>query len=107
LAADGVAEFLVNLPSAVTFTPGVAELRGDGRTIGFGVWGTEVDWTVRLDPDSFGLVPAVPDPDATVSAETVEALLLLVYGRIGADDPRIKTTGDPALLERWFTCSKF
>ncbi|EWM19243.1 maleylpyruvate isomerase family mycothiol-dependent enzyme [Kutzneria sp. 744] len=107
LAADGVEEFLVNLPSAENFTPAVSRLRGDGQTIGFGVWGTEVDWTVRLDADSFGLVGAVADPDAVVSAETVDALLLLVYGRIGVDDPRIKTKGDADLLEKWFTNSRF
>jgi uncharacterized protein (TIGR03083 family) len=107
LAADGVAEFLVNLPSAVMFTPDLANLRGTGQTIGFGVWGTEVDWTVRLDSDAFGLVPAVGDPDATISAETAEALLLLVYGRIGPDDARIKTVGEADLLTKWFTHSKF
>jgi uncharacterized protein (TIGR03083 family) len=107
LAADGVAEFLVNLPSANSFTPGVDNLRGDGETIGFGVWGTEVDWMVRLDPDKFGLVPAVAEPDATVSAETPDALLLLVYGRIGVDDPRVRTTGAADLLDKWLTHSKF
>ena len=107
LAADGVDEFLVNLPSAGTFNQHVAGLRGDGETIGFGVWGTEVDWTVRLDADTFGLVPAVAEPDATVSAETAEALLLLVYGRIAADDPRITTAGDPELVAKWFRHSKF
>ncbi|HEY0497961.1 MAG TPA: maleylpyruvate isomerase family mycothiol-dependent enzyme [Kutzneria sp.] len=107
LAADGVGEFLANLGAAVVFTPGLANLRGSGQTIGFGVWGTEVDWALRLDPDSFGLVPAVSDPDATISAETAEALLLLVYGRIGPDDARIKTVGEADLLEKWFTHSKF
>jgi uncharacterized protein (TIGR03083 family) len=107
LAADGVEEFLVNLPSAVGFAPHVANLRGTGQTIGFGVWGTEVDWTVRLDADSFGLVPAVGEPDATVSAETADALLLLIYGRIGRDDARIKTAGEADLLDKWFTHSKF
>jgi uncharacterized protein (TIGR03083 family) len=107
VAADGVAEFLVNLPSAAGFAPAVAELRGDGQTIGFGVWGTEVSWSVRLDPDSFGLTEAVTEPDATVSAETPDALLLLIYGRIGVDDPRIRTAGDAQLLEKWLTHSKF
>ncbi|HTI25894.1 MAG TPA: maleylpyruvate isomerase family mycothiol-dependent enzyme [Kutzneria sp.] len=107
LAADGVEEFLVNLPSAEGFAPDVANLRGSGQTIGFGVWGTEVDWTVRLDADSFGLVSAVDDPDATVSAETAEALLLLVYGRIGRDDARIRIEGEADLLDKWFTHSKF
>jgi uncharacterized protein (TIGR03083 family) len=107
LAADGVEEFLVNLPSVAKFSSRVGDLRGDGLTIGFGVWGTEVDWTVRLDPDSFGLTPAVAEPDAIASAETAEALLLLVYGRIGIDDPRIKASGDAALLEKWFKHARF
>jgi uncharacterized protein (TIGR03083 family) len=104
LAVDGVAEFLVNLPSAEAFAPGVAGLRGDGQTIGFSAPGGE--WTVRLDPESFGLVPT-GSPDATVAAATPEALLLLVYGRIGAEDTRITTAGDADLLAKWFEHSKF
>jgi uncharacterized protein (TIGR03083 family) len=104
LAADGVDEFLVNLPSAEMFTPGLANLRGHGETVRFAAPGAE--WTVRLDPESFGLVPT-GTPDAAATASSAEALLLLVYGRIGADDPRIETRGAAALLVKWFTDTKF
>ncbi len=103
LATDGVEEFLVNLPSAVSFAPHLNDLRGDGDTVRFATPGAE--WTVRLDPESFGLVPS-GTPDAAVTT-TPDALLLLVYGRIGVDDPRVETRGDGVLLEKWFTHSTF
>ncbi|QUQ65254.1 maleylpyruvate isomerase family mycothiol-dependent enzyme [Kutzneria sp. CA-103260] len=103
LAADGVEEFLVNLPSAESFAPHLSALRGGGETVRFATPGAE--WTVRLDPESFGLVPS-GTPDAAVMT-TPEALLLLVYGRVGVDDPRVRTSGDAALLAKWFTHSTF
>ncbi|MDJ0343423.1 maleylpyruvate isomerase family mycothiol-dependent enzyme [Streptomyces sp. H10-C2] len=83
LAADGVDEFLVNLPFATFFAPKVANLRGNGETIRFrctdgngngnrngngngnrnanGNGNVNVngssngDWLVRLRPDGFGI----------------------------------------------------
>ncbi|QIY93098.2 maleylpyruvate isomerase family mycothiol-dependent enzyme [Streptomyces sp. S1D4-11] len=60
LAADGVDEFLVNLPYASLFAPAVAKLHGNGETIAFqcadSAGETGEEWRVRLDPDGFRLL---------------------------------------------------
>ncbi|WP_171990770.1 maleylpyruvate isomerase family mycothiol-dependent enzyme [Streptomyces sp. JHA26] len=57
LAADGVDEFLVNLPYAELFAPRVTELRGDGEVLVFGCTdaggAAGEEWRVRLEPDGF------------------------------------------------------
>ncbi|MEV7176510.1 maleylpyruvate isomerase family mycothiol-dependent enzyme [Kitasatospora sp. NPDC093679] len=109
LAADGVDEFLTNLPFAGLFAPGVAELRADDRTIRFRATDGDESWLVRLRPDGFGLDPAddgSAPADATVRGAAAD-LLLLVYGRpsLGAD--AVAREGDAELLAHWFAHSAF
>ncbi|MFI8454818.1 maleylpyruvate isomerase family mycothiol-dependent enzyme [Kitasatospora sp. NPDC085464] len=108
LAADGVAEFLTNLPFATLFAPGTAELRGDDRTIRFARTDGEGDWLVRLRPDGFALDPDGADTtaDATLRA-TAADLLLVLYGRLDRTAPAVATSGDQALLDHWFAHSAF
>ncbi|WP_354638523.1 maleylpyruvate isomerase family mycothiol-dependent enzyme [Kitasatospora camelliae] len=108
LAADGVDEFLVNLPFAGLFAPKVADLRGDGETIRFRSTDGDGDWLIRLRPDGFGLDPAGGgvDADATVRGAAAD-LLLLVYGRLPLDAEALDHTGDRELLARWFANSAF
>ncbi|MGW1534115.1 maleylpyruvate isomerase family mycothiol-dependent enzyme [Streptomyces aureus] len=111
LAADGIDEFLVNLPFATPFAPGVARLRAPDRTIRFQATDTEAggDWLVRLRPDGFGLDPAGTangPADATVRG-TAADLLLLVYGRLRRDAESIAHEGDEGLLDLWFGNSAF
>ncbi|MDH6116124.1 uncharacterized protein (TIGR03083 family) [Kitasatospora sp. GAS204A] len=110
LAADAVAEFLVNLPFAVGFAPKTAQLRGTGETIRFTRTDGEGDWTVRLDPESFGLTPNDADgdtpADATVQGSAAD-LLLLLYGRLDRTAPGLEVHGDQELLARWFANSEF
>ncbi|MFJ8627121.1 maleylpyruvate isomerase family mycothiol-dependent enzyme [Kitasatospora sp. NPDC093550] len=110
LAADGVAEFLTNLPYAAAFAPRTAELRGEQRTIRFtrtdGDGGADGSWLVRLRPDGFGLEAGAAPADATVSATAAE-LLLLLYGRIDRTAAGITTAGDQELLDHWFANSAF
>ncbi|MCF3101743.1 maleylpyruvate isomerase family mycothiol-dependent enzyme [Streptomyces roseoverticillatus] len=106
LATDGVDEFLVNLPFATPFAPGVAELRGTGETLRFRCTDTDGDWTVRLRPDGFGLEPSPAGADATVQGSAAD-LLLLVYGRLHRDAPAFEVSGDEDLLKRWAAHSKF
>ncbi|MEU8926263.1 maleylpyruvate isomerase family mycothiol-dependent enzyme [Kitasatospora sp. NPDC048545] len=108
LAADGVAEFLTNLPFAALFAPGTAELRGADRTIRFGRTDGEGDWLVRLRPDGFGLDPDGADAtaDATVRA-TAADLLFLLYGRIDRTADGVEVSGDDELLTHWFAHSAF
>lgn len=115
LAVDGVDEFLVNLPYAGLFAPGVAGLRGEGETLRFRSTDGDGDWLVRLRPDGFGLVPdgfgLVPDgepaeADATVRGAAAD-LLLLVYGRLPFDADVLEVAGDRELLARWVAGSRF
>ncbi|MEV6550548.1 maleylpyruvate isomerase family mycothiol-dependent enzyme [Streptomyces sp. NPDC051597] len=120
LARDGVDEFLVNLPFAAFFAPGVAELRSAGpvQHIRFASTDTDDEWLVRLRPDGFGLVDGQDGPgqggpghgemtaDATVRAGAAD-LLLLVYGRLDRSAGAVRTSGDEELLQRWSTHSAF
>ncbi|MFD5733159.1 maleylpyruvate isomerase family mycothiol-dependent enzyme [Streptomyces sioyaensis] len=109
LAADGVDEFLVNLPFAASFAPKVAHLRGNGETLRFRCTDTAGDWLVRLRPDGFGLTPRTAAPgsaDAGVEAPAAD-LLLLLYGRLDRGADAVETVGDEELLARWFANSEF
>jgi uncharacterized protein (TIGR03083 family) len=108
LAADGVDEFLTNLPFAGLFAKGVNELRDAGRTIRFTAADGDEEWTVQLRPDGFGLVdPAAHGaPDASVAGAAAD-LLLLVYGRLDRTAGPITATGDQQLLDLWFAHSAF
>jgi uncharacterized protein (TIGR03083 family) len=109
VAADGIEEFLVNLPHATSFAPKVADLRGPDRTIGFHTTDTDDAWLVRLRPDGFGLDmnrPATDTADATVRG-TAADLLLLVYGRLPHTAGAFTHEGDEPLLAHWFADSAF
>ncbi|MER6468916.1 maleylpyruvate isomerase family mycothiol-dependent enzyme [Streptomyces collinus] len=128
LAADGVDEFLVNLPHAHLFAPAVAELKGDGETIVFQCAGAATggdgadatgpdagaQWRVRLDADGFRLLDraaadadtASPDARTTVRAEAAD-LLLLLYGRRSYRDSAFEVTGPSETLDRWFAHTAF
>ncbi|MEV8324170.1 maleylpyruvate isomerase family mycothiol-dependent enzyme [Kitasatospora sp. NPDC059812] len=123
LAADGVSEFLTNLPFAAFFAPGIAELRGADRTIRFtrtdgnatdgNATAAGGDWLIRLRPDGFGLDrfgldadgPG-PEADATVRASAAD-LLLLLYGRLDLASARLDVRGDEELLAHWCANSAF
>lgn len=122
LAADGVDEFLVNLPSAGFFAPGVAKLRGNGEVIAFrcadeaGHAGEQ--WNVRLNRDGFGLEPRTNTgadsgtrqgharDQVTVQGGAAD-LLLLLYGRLSRDDASLDVSGDRKLLDHWLAYSAF
>ncbi|MFD7338391.1 maleylpyruvate isomerase family mycothiol-dependent enzyme [Streptomyces violascens] len=120
LAADGVDEFLVNLPFAASFAPKTAHLRGQDETIRFRCTDRAGDWLIRLRPDGFELVPAdaeATNPETTNSEATnladatVEGaaadLLLLMYGRLDRTSDAFETSGDEDLLARWVANSEF
>jgi uncharacterized protein (TIGR03083 family) len=121
LAVDGIDEFLVNLPYAAFFAPGVAGLRGQGETIGFrAIAGSSSSggssdhsdadanaWLVALRPDGFGLEPAADGtPTATVQGSPTD-LLLFLYGRIPHTADRLTVGGNSDLLALWSANSSF
>ncbi|MFE2479728.1 maleylpyruvate isomerase family mycothiol-dependent enzyme [Streptomyces sp. NPDC059389] len=109
LAADGVDEFLTNLPFASPFAPLTAQLRAPDRSIRFSCTDGDETWLVGLRPDGFALVADHPGPsaaDATVRG-TAEDLLLLLYGRRDRQSDAFRLLGDQDLLTHWFTHSAF
>ncbi|MBL1082448.1 maleylpyruvate isomerase family mycothiol-dependent enzyme [Streptomyces actinomycinicus] len=116
LAADGVDEFLVNLPYAGLFAPGVTKLRGGGETVAFrctdvaGAAGEE--WRVRLEPDGLRVLPPTGGdaesgpPTAAVQGPAAD-LLLLLYGRRSRHEAPFDSSGDDSVLDRWFTHTAF
>ncbi|MGW1910158.1 maleylpyruvate isomerase family mycothiol-dependent enzyme [Streptomyces sp. NPDC002076] len=114
LAADGVDEFLVNLPYAGLFAPGVTKLRGDGETLAFRSAGVDggpgEEWRMRLDPDGFRPVGReARDPEQVTAAVRGRAadLLLLLYGRRSYQEPAFEVSGPAAVLDNWFAHTAF
>ncbi|MFB7509673.1 maleylpyruvate isomerase N-terminal domain-containing protein, partial [Streptomyces broussonetiae] len=107
LAADGVDEFLVNLPHAGLFAPGVTKLRGNGEILAFHSTDTAEEWRVRLDPDGFRPVPHT-DEAATAAVRAASAdLLLLLYGRRSYGEPAYEVSGQSTVLDNWFAHTGF
>lgn len=98
MAADGIDEFLANLPYAVGFAPKVANLRGAGQTIGLAA--DDTAWRITLGRDGFTWQRSNEDADAIVGGSTTD-LLLFVYGRRRIGDPCLEYAGEPALLRYW------
>ncbi|MGW4565258.1 maleylpyruvate isomerase family mycothiol-dependent enzyme [Streptomyces sp. NPDC004561] len=115
-AADGIDEFLVNLPYAGVFAPAVDKLRGTGETVAFrsaDSGGAAEEWRVRLDPDGFRLLPPADGDAAETGAPTVAVLgraadlLLLLYGRRSYQDAAFTVSGRTETLDLWFAHTAF
>jgi uncharacterized protein (TIGR03083 family) len=103
VAADGIDEFLLNLPHAAYFAPGVKELRGDGETLAFVADDTGAAWLIQLAPEGFRWQRRdadEPEGSATVRAPASD-LLLLVYGRRKVGDANVSVSGDGKLVDDW------
>ncbi|MFJ9817446.1 maleylpyruvate isomerase family mycothiol-dependent enzyme [Streptomyces sp. NPDC101151] len=117
LAVDGVDEFLVNLPYAGLFAPGVRKLRGTGEIIAFQQTGpgggAGGEWRVRLHSDGFTLLPraegatAPGEPNTAVVRGQAADLLLLLYGRQSYRNPAFEVSGEAATLDGWFAHTAF
>ncbi|MFJ9413661.1 maleylpyruvate isomerase family mycothiol-dependent enzyme [Streptomyces sp. NPDC101227] len=116
LAADGVDEFLVNLPYAGLFAPAVTKLRGTGETLAFrctdAADDTVEEWRVRLEPDGFRLLPragadaAPAEAQAAVRGRAAD-LLLLLYGRRSYEESAFDVSGERTVLDHWFAHTAF
>lgn len=102
VAADGVEEFLANLPAfALDNIKGL----GAGDSLHFHATDGPGEWTVHLTGDGFTW--AAEHGKATVAIRGPLAdLLLLLYGRRRAHDTdRFETFGDLAVADRWFAAT--
>ena len=104
VAADGIDEFLVNLPFAATFSPGVRELTGSGSRLAFKQADGDRRWVVVLGERGISYVHDDVPADVELVADTLE-LLLILYRRRQIDEADVSITGDGELLRFWLARS--
>ncbi|HEX4818519.1 MAG TPA: maleylpyruvate isomerase family mycothiol-dependent enzyme [Nonomuraea sp.] len=104
-AAEGVEEFLHNLPYAAWVTRPLAELGAEGATIHLHAEDADGEWTISQGPAGrISWARGHAKGDAAVRGP-VSDLLLLLYGRRSPDT--LTVYGDRALLTRWLTAAAF
>ncbi|HXY95041.1 MAG TPA: maleylpyruvate isomerase family mycothiol-dependent enzyme [Acidimicrobiia bacterium] len=96
VAADGVNEYF----ELLLLMPAVQAITGTGETVHFHCTDREVEWVAELTPDGVALRPDHAKGDVAVRG-SANALFLLVWNRIGPDNPELEVFGDRALLDRW------
>ncbi|MEU0374148.1 maleylpyruvate isomerase family mycothiol-dependent enzyme [Streptomyces sp. NPDC006283] len=104
-AADGIEEFLENVPHHRGITERLASLTGG--SIRLLAKDTGAAWSVTFGAAGFSWTKQAGDEgdaDATVSADAAD-LLLLVHGRRRSDEESFRVTGRAAVLEGWLTAT--
>ncbi|CAL9359636.1 maleylpyruvate isomerase family mycothiol-dependent enzyme [Streptomyces sp. enrichment culture] len=106
-AADGIEEFLENLPYYAWVAEPIAQLGRDGAALRLRAADTGAVWTLTLGGGGFGWSTSGTGPAAVTVEAGCGELLLLLYGRYGAEDGRFTVTGDRALLDAWLAATRF
>ncbi|MFI1171739.1 maleylpyruvate isomerase family mycothiol-dependent enzyme [Streptomyces melanogenes] len=114
-AADGIEEFLENLPYFGRLAESGAALGRDGASLRLRATDTGAAWTVvlggangfRWENAAGGASgSAVPEADATVTVEgPAGELLLLVYGRRAPGDEEFTVAGEREVLDAWLAAT--
>jgi uncharacterized protein (TIGR03083 family) len=106
LAADAIDELLelMSDPQVASTSPGMAELRGPGKSIHLHATDTEpglgAEWLIELGAD--GWTWRRGHDKATVALRgPLTDVLLVFYRRQPADSDRVEVLGDAALLDFW------
>lgn len=98
LAADGIDEVLeVMAPRRLAGRDGI----DIGGSVHVHCTDTDGEWTFRTDDGLFQLSRGHSKGDVAVRGPA-RSLLLVLWGRLPADDPTIERFGDRAVLDRWF-----
>jgi uncharacterized protein (TIGR03083 family) len=101
VAADGIEEFLANLPTARRPSEHLASLPA-GASLHLHATDADGEWLIRIAADGGGVEWSRGHSKATTAVRgPVAELLLFTYGRVPGTDPRLTVFGDPALLEVW------
>lgn len=103
LAADGVGEFLANLPSIAADR--IRALGGHGESLHLHATDAPGEWTITLTGDGFTWAPG-HDKGTVAIRGPVTDLLLLIYGRRPPHDgDRFEVFGDAAVADRWLAAT--
>ncbi len=98
-AADGIEEFLANLPAARRPSQRLAELPA-GKSLHLHATDSDGEWLVRFGAGGVEWSRGHEKASAAVRGPAA-ALLLFTYGRIPGSDARLAVSGDAALLDTW------
>jgi len=100
VAADGIEEFLANLPVAPRPAGHLASLPA-GASLHLHATDSDGEWLIRFT-EAGGVEWSRGHAKATAAVRgPVAELLLFTYGRVPGTDPRLTVFGDPAVLEAW------
>lgn len=100
VAADGIGEFLANLPASRRAGPHLSSLPA-GESMHLHATDADGEWLVRfLGPAGIEWSAGHAKASAAVRGPVAE-LLLFAYGRIPPSDPRLSVFGDPSVLTAW------
>jgi uncharacterized protein (TIGR03083 family) len=100
-AADGIDEFLQNLPMGRRPAKNLASMPA-GTSVHLHATDSDGEWVIRFGGDSPGMAWSRGHEKATVAVRgPVADLLLFAYGRLPGDDPRFAVFGDASLTELW------
>ena len=99
-SADGIDEFLANLPYARRPKVTMAELPAGGETLHLHATDFDGEWMIRLAPGGMTWERGHGKGDVAVRGDVAD-LLLFSYGRYSCDDPRLEIFGHRDLLASW------
>jgi uncharacterized protein (TIGR03083 family) len=100
VAADGIDEFLGNLPAAAVFSPRIDQLGDTAGRLAFADRRTGRRWVVESGPSGAGLVHGDRSADGELTADGLD-LLLALYRRRPIGETEHVVEGDDALLRWW------
>ncbi|HEV3380571.1 MAG TPA: maleylpyruvate isomerase family mycothiol-dependent enzyme [Trebonia sp.] len=98
-AADGIDEFLANLPAARRPSEHLGSLPS-GESLHLHATDSDGEWLIRITEDGIGWERGHAKATAAVRAP-VGSLLLFTYGRLSPGDDRLTVFGDESLLTAW------
>ena len=99
VAADGIDEFLFNLPSARRPYQHLASL-ATGESLHLHATDSDGEWIVRFTDSGIDWQRGHAKATAAVRGP-VTALLMFTYGRLSAADPRLEVLGDDSIPALW------
>lgn len=105
IAADGVDEFLANVPHAHWIAERLPSLGDGDRTLHLHATDGDGEWLIGMGSE-FRWERGHDKADVAVRG-TAGDLLLLVHGRLSPSDERFEVFGDHESLGRWLTAMEF